>query len=55
MNLVALVQFFDITCVTILDHLIASGRQDSFLRPISHHYSIVEINGHSMFHLYCML
>ena len=54
-NLVAITQFFYITCIAIMDHLIVSGRQDGFLGPISHHYGIVEINGRNMLHLHCML
>ena len=55
MNLVTVTQFFYIICVAMIDHLMASERQDGLLGPISHHYSIVETNGRSILHLYCML
>ena len=55
MNPVAVAQFFHITCVAIMDHLMASGRQDGLLGPISHHYGVVETNGRGMLHLHCML
>ncbi len=54
-NPVAVAQFFYILCVTIIDHLIASGRQNSLLGLISHHYGVVETNGHDMLHLHCMV
>ncbi len=55
MNPIAVAQFFHITCIAIMDHLIASGRQDGLLGPISHHYDVVEINSRGMLHLHCML
>ena len=55
MNPVAVAQFFHITCIAIIDYLIASGRQNSLLGPISHHNSILETNGHSMLYLHCIL
>ena len=55
MNPITIAQFFHITCVDIMDHLVASNRQNGLLEPISHHYGIVKINGRSMLHLHCML
>ncbi len=55
MNPITVAQFFHITCITIIDHLIVSGRQDSLLGLIFYHYGIVETNSHGMLHLYCML
>ncbi len=55
MNLVAIAQFFYITYITIMNHLIASSRQDSLLGPIFHHYSIVETNSRGMLHMNYML
>ena len=33
----------------------ASGRQNGLLGPISHHYNLVETNGHSMLYLHYIL
>ena len=55
MNPIAVAQFFHITCIAIVDHLIASGRQNGLLGPISHHYGIIKINGHGVFHLHYIL
>ncbi len=55
MNLIAVAQFFHITCIAIMDHLIASSKQDGLQGPISDHYGVVETNGRGMLHLHCML
>lgn len=55
MNPVVVAQFFHIICATIINHLLASGRQDGLLRLISHHYDVVKTNGRSILHLHCML
>ena len=55
MNSVAIVQFFHIICVIIMDHLLASGRQNGVLGPIFHHYDVVETNSRNMLHLHYML
>lgn len=52
MNLVAIVQFFHIA---IIDHLMASGRQNGLLEPISHHYNLVETNGRGILYLHYIL
>lgn len=51
-NPVAVAQFFHILCVTIIDHLLASSRQNGYLGAISYHYGIVETNTHSILHLH---
>ena len=55
MNLVAIAQFFHITCIAIMDYIIASGKQDGLLRLISYHYDMIEINGCSILYLHFML
>lgn len=55
MNPVTIVQFFHITCVTIIDHLLASGKQNRLPRPIFHYYGGVGTNGCSVFPLHDML
>lgn len=53
--LVAIAKFSYITYVTIINHLIAFSRQEYLLGPISHYYSIMEINDRNILHLYYML
>ena len=48
MNPVIVAQFFHITCVAIMDHLMTSRRQDNLLGPISHHYGVIETNSRSI-------
>ena len=55
MNTLAIAQFFYITCIAIMDHLMVSGKQESLLRPISHHYGVIETNGYGMLHLHYIL
>ncbi len=55
MNPVAVAQFFHITCVAIINHLIAPNRQNDLLEPISHHYGVVKTNGCGILHLHYML
>lgn len=54
-NTIVIVQFFHITCIAIMDHLIAFGRQNSYLEPIFHHYSVLETNDYGIFYLYYIL
>lgn len=51
-NLVVIAQFFHITCIVIINYLIAFGKQDGVLGPICHHYDVVETNGRSTLHLH---
>lgn len=55
MSPIAIAQLFHITCITIMDHFIACGRQDCLLGPISHCYGVMEINCYGILHLYYML
>ena len=55
MNPVVVAQFFYITYIAIMDHLMASERQNSLLGPISHYYGVVETNDRGMLYLYYML
>lgn len=55
MNSVAVAQFFYITCVAIIDHLLTSEKQNGLLGQIFHHYSIVKTNSRNIPHLHCML
>lgn len=54
-NFIAIVQFFYIIFIAIIDYLLAFKRENNFLRLFSYYYNIMAINDYNILHLHYIL